>query len=409
MKTITFLLLICTTFIVSCQDNKVDDLFQLSPEARVTQSVSEIQNELIAAKEGWITHYIYNESADDIYLKIIFKENNRAEITYSKKGKIITEESSYALRYSQQVDLIFDTYSVFSMFVNSINKGDFRFELERKENGLLYFTSRSSTFEPESHIEFEPNTGNLTYEKLLAMYNRLLPDPSRPFYRVMNIQGTDTKYCVWRGSGLNLEWEENNVFHTQRLPIKITENGFEFRAPFKVKNTNIAKLVYNETEDHFEVWDERAKVGTLDYSDEKPFRFGNSTQDFLKEVGGFVVIEYSNRMQDMVDLAYENDPDFYDIELYVNYGKDEDMNELNFFSEEWGYLVWDMDFRYDKDVMTMNVIEAQSEEAEEYAADIAPDLYQVFADRAFTLVLRNGKYWFIQNDDPYIYMLVEPL
>ena len=111
----------------------------------------------------------------------------------------------------------------------------------------------------------------------------------------------------------------------------------------------------------------------------------------------------------MVDLAYENDPDFYDIEFYVNYGKDEDMNELNFFSEEWGYLVWDMDFRYDKDVMTMNVIEAQSDEAEEYAANIAPDLYQVFADRAFTLVLRNGKYWFIQNDDPYIYMLVEPL
>ncbi|WP_294141459.1 DUF4302 domain-containing protein [uncultured Sanguibacteroides sp.] len=409
MKTITFLLLICTAFVVSCRDNEVDDLFELSPEARIAQRISEIQNELVTAKEGWITHYIYNESADDIYLKIIFKENNRAEITYSKKGKIITEESSYAIRYSQQVDLIFDTYSVFATLVNSLNKGDFRFEFDRKENGLLYFKSRSSTFEPESYIEFEPNTGTLTYEKLLAMYNRLLPDPNKPFYRVMNIQGANTKFCLWRGCGINLEWEENNVFYTQHLPIKITDDGFEFRKPFQVNNTNITRLVYNETDDNFEIWSEQTKVGSLDYTEQKPCRFGNSTEEFLKEVGGFVVIEYSGEMQNIIDLVYENDPDFYDIEFYVNYGKNEDMNELNFYSEEWGYLVWDMDFQYDKDIMTMNVIESQSEEADEYATDIAPDLYRVFADQAFTLVKRNGKYWFIQNNDPRIYMLVEPL
>lgn len=409
MKTITFLLLICTAFVVSCRDNEVDDLFELSPEARIAQRISEIQNELVTAKEGWITHYIYNESADDIYLKIIFKENNRAEITYSKKGKIITEESSYAIRYSQQVDLIFDTYSVFATLVNSLNKGDFRFEFDRKENGLLYFKSRSSTFEPESYIEFEPNTGTLTYEKLLAMYNRLLPDPNKPFYRVMNIQGANTKFCLWRGCGINLEWEENNVFYTQHLPIKITDDGFEFRKPFQINNTNITRLVYNETDDNFEIWSEQTKVGSLDYTEQKPCRFGNSTEEFLKEVGGFVVIEYSGEMQNIIDLVYENDPDFYDIEFYVNYGKNEDMNELNFYSEEWGYLVWDMDFQYDKDIMTMNVIESQSEEADEYATDIAPDLYRVFADQAFTLVKRNGKYWFIQNNDPRIYMLVEPL
>lgn len=409
MKTITFLLLICTAFVVSCRDNEVDDLFELSPEARIAQRISEIQNELVTAKEGWITHYIYNESADDIYLKIIFKENNRAEITYSKKGKIITEESSYAIRYSQQVDLIFDTYSVFATLVNSLNKGDFRFEFDRKENGLLYFKSRSSTFEPESYIEFEPNTGTLTYEKLLAMYNRLLPDPNKPFYRVMNIQGANTKFCLWRGCGINLEWEENNVFYTQHLPIKITDDGFEFRKPFQVNNTNITRLVYNETDDNFEIWSEQTEVGSLDYTEQKPCRFGNSTEEFLKEVGGFVVIEYSGEMQNIIDLVYENDPDFYDIEFYVNYGKNEDMNELNFYSEEWGYLVWDMDFQYDKDIMTMNVIESQSEEADEYATDIAPDLYRVFADQAFTLVKRNGKYWFIQNNDPRIYMLVEPL
>lgn len=406
MRYIIFLSMI---ILVSCQKNEVNDLFQLSPEERVEQSINEIRNELIAARDGWIAHYIYNESKDDDYFKIVFKAEGRAEITYSRRGKILTEESAYKIHNSQQVDLIFSTYSVFSTLVGSVNKGDFRFEFDRKEDGLLCFKSRSSLYEPESYLELEPNSSSFPYEQLLQMYERLLQDVSRPFYRVMDIQGVDIKYCLWRGCGVNLEWEENNVFRSERVPVKITAEGFEFRKPFEVGRTRVKRLVYNEDNDNFEVWDEQAKIGSLDYSAQKPCRFGNSTDEFLQEVGGFVVTEYSRKLSDIVDLVYENDPDFVDIEFYVNYGKNEDMNELNFYSDEWGYLAWDMDFQYDRDIMTMNVIEAQSEEAEEYATDIAPDLYQVFADRAFTLVKRNGVYWFVLNDDPEIYMIVEPL
>lgn len=117
MKNRYILILIILLFSSSCvKDN--NDLFDKSPDERLSEKISEYNNILIEAPNGWIM--TIETKVDGVYrLWVKFKAGNRVDMlcdmdaTWATKDATssVIKESSYKIKAMQYPTLIFDTYN----------------------------------------------------------------------------------------------------------------------------------------------------------------------------------------------------------------------------------------------------------------------------------------------------------
>lgn len=165
MKNRYMLILIILLFSSSCvKDN--NDLFDKSPDERLSEKISEYNNILTEAPNGWIM--TIETKVDGVYrLWVKFKTGNRVDMlcdmdaTWATKDATssVIKESSYKIKAMQYPTLIFDTYNYIHLMADpqgtnssygNINGGvngtglasDFEFALGSFENNIVTLKGR---------------------------------------------------------------------------------------------------------------------------------------------------------------------------------------------------------------------------------------------------------------------------
>lgn len=410
MKKYIKLLLILPALLWGCEDADVDTVFDESPEARTTAVINEVKQQLTDSKYGWNVYFNYDNYQKDAFYNIRFMENGQAMIRYYdwNTASVKEDETSYKLRYTQQLDLVFTTHSVLNDIVTS--GGDFRFEMEKNEKTSLHFRSRNSEVTSGlGKLVLEKSEAADDFEKTILPKIMMMDDPTQSFYRVLSLDDSEEK-CnlhVRSLSQAEIEWIENGEYRTEQYPIETIDGGFELKELWTFAGKSIRHFIYNVDEGWFDVTDEQGnRIGKLDYG-LKPFTYPVNAGGLN---GGFFVVEdaseYSPALQPYIAELQRRDPNFVTLQFYIGYS---DMNVLAFLfivgdAGDWG--LFPVDFVYDKDVIEFNWKGQYAPNAGDYR-EVVKDVRALFTNHRFTVIpYDRSKVYLVQEEDPSIWVII---
>lgn len=189
------LLLILSSFTACRKDDK--SVFDLSPDERINQALSQYQSALTAAPNGWEAR-ITTGTGSIFNFHFKFNDANRvvtyADIDTTSSGT--ARESSYRLKALQQPSLIFDTYTYLHMLADpdgAVNGGDYG-------TGL------------QSDFEFAIDTVTADSIKLTGRYNKT---------KVTLYKATPTQEAAWQNGDwrktLNFQYLDRILQYFKRL------------------------------------------------------------------------------------------------------------------------------------------------------------------------------------------------
>lgn len=158
-------------------DKKEDNIFSVSPDERLTESLQEYQDILNSSPNGWLLS-INTKAGGGYRFWLSFNDDNRvtmlSDLDYTIKGagqtSVVPKESSYRLKGLMAPSIIFDTYSYLHVLADpqaAVNGGssgaglesDFEFSFIKADNGRLYlrgnFNECTAYMDPVSPAELE--------------------------------------------------------------------------------------------------------------------------------------------------------------------------------------------------------------------------------------------------------------
>lgn len=402
MKKYISLLLFISGFLCSCQKTEIDELFKESPEDRVESQIEQLRERLLKSPYGWTGYFLYNNMKKENYINISFQKDGRAVIEYpGGDGKILRGETTYVLRYSQQVDLVFDTDSPLAMWVSQ--GGDFRFEFGKQEDGKIYFKSRNGRSEGEGMLELTQTKSAEAYPELIALQSKIVDKPTQSFFRVLKIDGTDAS-CNFNIVSLSLAWKEwldADGVQREKYVLKITSDGFELEKPFTLGGVTIKRFIA-QADGSFEVWSENAKVGSLNYG-KAPFAYPNAVKNFLEEGGAteqtlwMIPDSYSVNFMAYISALIIKDPAFNRLQL-------QPVNNGFYIMTGKGNALYQMTNQFSEDGIGFQFTGRMNQFGEDYY-DNAIDILSLFDNQKFIVFYRDKRYYLIQEKDPSIWFI----
>ncbi len=390
---------ILPVILFSCNGNTVERLFDQSPEQRAEAAVNEVKDMLVGSTYGWLAYFQYNNMGSDVYFNIHFKDNNHALIEYMDNGEVESHETTYTLRYTQQVDLVFDSHSIFATLAEQGKGGDFRFEWSRREDQKFYFNTRNDASEGTGILELRPAKSADAYARLAMIHKLMVDDSQKSFFRVLTIESSGMK-CNMNVTSTKtafLEWLEDGAVKREKHAIRYIEDGFEFVSPVEMGGAVIKRFVLG-TDGAFEAWDADSKVGFLNYGN-KPFVYPNAANLFKTQSTVYMTSKYSYKMQQAVNRLLVIDPTFTAVQIYLTNGITIFRNNGN---PRWYTYV--MKIYYGMDWVQFQLMGGG-------AADVAyynnggKEMVQLF-NATFNIVIRDGSIYLVQQADPAIWMTV---
>lgn len=405
MKRYINLIFLFSIFLYACQETEVDELFEQSPEERVAAQLEQMKKDLVDSPYGWTGYYQYANLRNENYFNIRFQNNGQAIIDYPlSDGTVGSDTTTYTLRYTQQIDLIFDTYSILASIVGNAG-GDFRFEFDKREENKIYFNTRNDATEGQGVLELSRTETKDAYANLVALQAKMVDNPQKSFYRVLALDNGE-KYLM-NVLSLKLawiEWTTPDTIYREKYQLNVTKDGFELETPLQAGNTIVKRFVAKEG-GVFEAWSENAKVGMLDYG-MKPFNYPNALNWMMNESanGYFVVQQYSQVLSGMLkDLAI-HDPAFTHLQFY--FGRNWFVYFRSNAATRW--MIYIMKFQYAADAIGMTFNNGiGNAEANDYFDLALPTLVE-FHNKSYSIVPRDGTFYFIQDQNPTIWMIIEP-
>lgn len=409
MKKYLKLLLLLPVILFSCQDKDVDPLFDGTPEARTEARIAEVKEELVANKTGWLAFLRFDNFYNGIYYNVIFQENNRAVVQYYdfSTGMVKSRECEYSLRYTQQLDLVFNTASPFSDLVEE--GGDFRFELKEKEDGIYYFNTRNDREELGiGDLRLSRIATTEAFSTLMASVKLSLDDAGRSFYRILTVNGSDQKYLFKIPNVAKAYFfaDGGESLLSAEMTIEVKEDGIYLQEPLEVAGKQITGFVYNETDHTFDALNGTAKIGKLGYGD-KPFTFYGAALSFLYASSRewYAVQEYSSRLDQALDILRGIDGTFQYLQIYTS----ADLPIVAYYRlGEPHWIMYYMNYGFVEDGITFNFDGTDQNGLVYYQQLGAAASFNMFMDESFTIVPLAGKYYLVQDADPSIWAIANP-
>lgn len=404
MKRHIYLFFLLSVLLYSCQNTEIDGLFDQSPEERFNAQLEQMKKELTEAPFGWTVYYQYKNLASENYFNIRFQENGQAVIDYPQAGGAVgTHTTTYTLRYTQQIDLVFDTYSIFSSLVGN-QGGDFRFEFSKREDGKIYFNTRNDETEGAGVLQLSKTESANDYAELIALQAKMVDDSSKSFYRVLTLDNGE-KYLL-NVVSMNLAWLEyplEGEIHREKCNLHITDDGFALEEPLQMNGVSVKRFVAKE-DGSFEAWSDNAKVGILDYGT-KPFKYPNSVAMLLEESGDYIYFaeQYSPTFTTLIDELRAADPLYTHIQFYLG------ADFIAYFrsNADIRWMQYLMEFEFAEDAIGMTFAYRVSAGANEYL-DLAMKSFSQFHNHSFTVVPRDGLFYLVQDQNPAIWLILDP-
>lgn len=408
MKRILLLISILCLALSSCDKADVDDIFDKSPEQRVVETVNEVRTDLMSNEMGWITTYVYNEGKTEKILLIKFLENDRAEITIPEDGNE-KYKSSYRLSFTQQLDLVFDSYSFLSTLVDGDKKGDFRWELRKKEDGKYFFTSFAQGAEGASEMVIEKASKEKLKValKIQSLKEKLRPNLKKSFFRNLEIGGKKYAYSYNTNKVIFTKLKDDELV-SYKGDITVTENGFTFNSPLTIDGVNLEEFEYSETDESFKLVKPAGTDAKIVYG-AKPFAYPNGVKLFNDNPRHYYnVTTYSAKLKEALDDLKKKDPAFQFLQIYVDYplGKSS-LNELDYYrgsvNPRWiGFKMNFIDNGVDE--VTFKFAGASTTAVNYYKSSCALS-FNMFWDKTFIVVPSKDGVILVQKNDPSIWMV----
>lgn len=407
MKGYINLLFLLPLLLFSCEGAEVESLFDQSPEERAAVQLDQMKKELVAAPHGWTVYYQYANMTNETYFNIQFQNDGQAVISYPQNdGTVGSETTTYTLRYTQQIDLVFDTHSVLASMVGNTG-GDFRFEYSKHEDGNIIFNTRNDATEGAGIFELRKTANEEEFPELMAIRAKMVDDHTKSFYRIMELDN-GRKYLM-NVMSLRLgwiEWTTEDEIFREKYELIATDDGFRLATPFQADDVAVSRFVMKE-DGSFEVWSDNAKVGTLNYG-MKPFYYPNTFSTLMEETNGrFIAEEYSPVLTSIVDRLVKQDPLFTHFQFYLNNGW------LAYFrmNAPVRHMIYIMKYGLFPSRDAINMVfdfKIGNAEAGDYLDQVTESMMQ-FHQKSYTIIPRNGIFYLVQDQNPAIWMILSNL
>ena len=282
--------------------------------------------------------------------------------------------------------------------------GDFRFEFDKREDSKIYFNTRNDATEGQGILELSKTSTAEEYPDLVALQAKMVDNPAKSFYRILSLDN-GRKYLMnvlsmklaW------LEWTTADEIFREKYQLVATEEGFRLETPIQADDISITKFIAQE-DGSFEAWSETNKVGTLDYG-LKPFNYPNSLAMLLDESAQYFYIaeQYSQTFTALIDELKIADPSYTHLQFYLGGGF------IAYFrsnaSVRW--MQYGMEFQFAADAIKMSFDGRVSSGADDYL-DLALQSFLQIHNKSFTIVPRDGLFYLVQDQNPTIWLILQP-
>ena len=320
MKKIVLFISILAIAFSSCDKEGVDEIFDKSPEERVTEQLNIVRADLMSNEMGWLSTYTFAEGKEELVLIIKFIDDTRAEITAPELGNL-KQESSYSLRYTQQVDLVFDTHSFLAWLVDNGYKADFRWELDKQEDGQYFFKSRAASNEGESVLVLDKaSPEKLTYAlKIQELKSYLRKDASKSFFRNLILSTGEVFDYSYVNNKVIFKYLQDGEIVSFESEITLNDNGFKLDIPFVIDGKSIADFEYDSTTGNFKIINSDGIDGGINYDAAPAYTLEGVVDQFLG-VNFKTITEYSSSLETAIPILQDSIPNFTSFQLYSDWG-----------------------------------------------------------------------------------------
>jgi len=314
-------------FISACQKNEVDTLFKDTPEARTNAEIAEVKSDLIGSQYGWMSEYYYNDSVMHTTLLFKFKEDNRVEII-SVFDDYLNKVSNFKMKYAQQLDLTFDTYSVLSFLMDETHFADFRWELENTGEGEYKFISRADKSEGISYLTLKKADANadarmVELTEIHQIRKKLVRDMSQSFFRNLVFTALADKYSFefdQYKDEVTFTGVSDGKIVSFKTKIEITREGkVILQDPLVVDGKQIREFLFVEEDNTLVITDSDGLEGSVMYDRAPAFTVTGIADFFLSNNMNFAS-EYSVALQQYYDGMKEAVPTLTGTQLYSQWG-----------------------------------------------------------------------------------------
>lgn len=262
MKAIKYIFgIICLMTCLACSNNEVDDLFDQKPEQRIAEVEAKYKGILQEAPHGWKTYFSTSDKVGRWLILMNFDKDGKVTmkcdpIDYYYKGGVKMEDPiTYRVDYSQNVELVFESFSQFSVwnelpvdvdgdgYVDKYAGPETQFIIEKYQDGKLYMKGKSNIGVGKSDSEittyvFEPaeesdwNLDGISDVKKMINYSSL-----KGKYQRLSLNGNllenfffidaSNRVVIYRAL-------ENGKDIFELLPFYITKTGFTLVKDLKI-------------------------------------------------------------------------------------------------------------------------------------------------------------------------------
>ncbi len=307
----------------ACQNTDIDNVFDKSPEERTNQEVEDLRKTLIDSEHGWIAKYYFGDSIINTPLRFRFKENNRV-VTQSVFENYENKESNYTLKYSEQIDLTFDTYNVLSYLVDLTRAADFRWQLESRTADEIKFVSRADIFEGQSYLTLEranQNADAFMADQMEIHQTRmqLVHNPRKSFFRNLRTSASPFGFRVNFNEYTDIirffgVFDGSLKYFYSKVNFS-TDGKVNLETPLKIGGKEVRQFTLNKQNDTFEISDSNGVTGQILY-DTRPFMNRQGLADLFQSIGFSYIGGFGTNAGDLFDKMYADMPFILGVQFY---------------------------------------------------------------------------------------------
>ena len=153
--------------VAACRSSEEELIFDKTADERVAEAIGNLKAQLVAPANGWVTRYQPNGESGAFTVLLNFGEDDNVRIRTDfgiNDGEFYDQTVPYRIDNSLGLELIFETYSVFSFFFE-VNRatygGEFEFNYANETpDGALVFSSKNELSPPLTIMVLEPAPEN---------------------------------------------------------------------------------------------------------------------------------------------------------------------------------------------------------------------------------------------------------
>ena len=153
--------------VAACRGSEEELIFDKTADERVAEAIGNLKAQLVAPANGWVTRYQPNGESGAFTVLLNFGEDDNVRIRTDfgiNEGEFYDQTVPYRIDNSLGLELIFETYSVFSFFFEvdrATYGGEFEFNYANETpDGALVFSSKNELSPPLTIMVLEPAPEN---------------------------------------------------------------------------------------------------------------------------------------------------------------------------------------------------------------------------------------------------------